>query len=180
MGDEVRRTQRGNNNAWCQDNEVSWFDWTLVARHPGLHRFVKTLVRHRLMLGKELGVEGVSLNELLRAADIQPHGVRLNQPDLAPESHSLAVTVRSRVRPVAFHLMINAYWEPLTFELPAAGAGAAGGWRRWIDTDREAPDDVCDGELAPPVESPGYTVHARSLVVLFALREDGARAPFPS
>ena len=66
MGDEVRRTQRGNNNAYCQDNEISWFDWTLLERHRDLHRFVKTLVRQRLMLGKELGVEGVSLNELLQ------------------------------------------------------------------------------------------------------------------
>ena len=43
MGDEVRRTQRGNNNAYCQDNEISWFDWTLLERHRDLHRFVKTL-----------------------------------------------------------------------------------------------------------------------------------------
>ena len=43
MGDEVRRTQRGNNNAYCQDNDISWFDWTLVGRYPDLHRFVKTL-----------------------------------------------------------------------------------------------------------------------------------------
>ena len=42
MGDEVRRSQRGNNNAYCQDNETSWFDWTLVGKHAGLHRFVQT------------------------------------------------------------------------------------------------------------------------------------------
>jgi glycogen operon protein len=177
MGDEVRRTQGGNNNAWCQDNEVSWFDWTLVDRHPGLRRFVKTLVRQRLMLGKDLGVEGVSLNEVLRSADIQPHGVGLNQPDLGPDSHSLAITVRSRVRPVSFHVMFNAYWEPLTFELPPPGPGARDGWQRWIDTDRDAPDDVCDGHLAPTVQSPSYTVQARSLVVLFALRDDATLPP---
>ena len=68
MGDEVRRTQRGNNNAYCQDNEISWFDWTLLERHRDLHRFVKTLVRQRVMLGETLGVEGVSLNEFLREA----------------------------------------------------------------------------------------------------------------
>ena len=57
MGDEVRRTQRGNNNAYCQDNEISWFDWTLLERHRDLHRFVKTLIRQRLMLGSEPGVQ---------------------------------------------------------------------------------------------------------------------------
>jgi isoamylase len=177
MGDEVRRTQRGNNNAYCQDNEISWFDWTLVQRHPGLHRFVKTLVRQRLMLGDILGFEGVSLNEILRGADIQPHGIRLNQPDQRPESHSLAVTVRDRARPLSFHVMFNAYWEPLTFELPHPGPGVHDCWRRWIDTYRDAPDDVCDRLRAPRVESPSYTVEARSLVVLFALGEDATLAP---
>ena len=59
----------GNNNAYCQDNEISWFDWTLLDRRRELHRFVKTLVgQQRLMLGKELGIEGVSLNEVLHQA----------------------------------------------------------------------------------------------------------------
>ncbi len=48
MGDEVRRTQGGNNNAYCQDNEISWFDWTLLERHADIHRFVRTLIRYRL------------------------------------------------------------------------------------------------------------------------------------
>src|SRR4030095_6813344 len=47
MGDEVRRTQRGNNNAYCQDNELSWFDWTLVEKHADLHRFGRAVKRPR-------------------------------------------------------------------------------------------------------------------------------------
>jgi len=174
MGDEVRRTQRGNNNAYCQDNEISWFDWALLDRHRDLHRFVKTLVHQRLLVGDTLGVDGRTLNELLRDADIQPHGVRLNKPDLSPESHSLAVTIRGNGRVAPFHAMFNAYWEPLTFELPRPGPEVHDCWRRWIDTYREAPDDICDG-LGPPVEGPSYTVQARSLVVLVALHRD--RAP---
>jgi isoamylase len=177
MGDEVRRTQRGNNNAYCQDNEISWFDWTLLERRRDLHRYVKTLVRQRLMLGKELGVEGLSLNELLRSAEIQPHGVRLHEPDLNPWSHSLAVTVRPWRRAVSLHVMFNAYWQPLTFNLPRPEPGVHGCWRRWIDTARDAPDDVCEGPLAPAVESPSYTTEARSLVVLFALGESATLAP---
>ena len=49
MGDEVRRTQRGNNNAYCQDNEISWFDWTLVEKHADVHRFVRLLIARRLL-----------------------------------------------------------------------------------------------------------------------------------
>jgi glycogen operon protein len=164
MGDEVRRTQRGNNNAWCQDNDVSWFDWTLVDRHRDLHRFVKTLVHQRLVLGDRLGVHGLTLNQLLREAEIRPHGVRLNEPDVGSTSHSLAVTAHARRQGLMFHVIFNAYWEPLTFELPRV----AEGWRRWIDTDRETPDDICQWPLAPAVDDSSYTVQARSLVVLFA------------
>jgi hypothetical protein len=68
--------------------------------------------------------------------------------------------------------MFNAYWEPLIFELPRLGPGVHGYWRRWIDTYRDAPDDICDEPLATSAEGPSYTVQARSLVVLFALRGD--------
>ncbi len=88
MGDEMRRTQRGNNNAYCQDNEVSWLDWSLLDRHPDLHRFVQTLIADRLR-GIEMGGEesfGLSLNELLRRAQIDWHGVRLGQPDWSDNS----------------------------------------------------------------------------------------------
>jgi glycogen operon protein len=174
MGDEVRRTQRGNNNAYCQDNATSWFDWTLVDRHRDLHRFVKTLIGQRVMLGETFEGEGVrSLNELLRAAEIRAHGVRLNEPDLSHESHSLAVTVRGRGPAALFHAIFNAYWEPLTFDLPHLTTGAHESWRRWIDTYRDAPDDIHD-RLGSPVEGSSYTVQARSLVVLFALRGDSS------
>ena len=47
MGDEVRRTQRGNNNAYCQDNDISWFNWSLIESHPDLFRFVQSLIAFR-------------------------------------------------------------------------------------------------------------------------------------
>jgi glycogen operon protein len=102
MVDEMRRTQRGKNNAYCQHNEVSWLDWSLLDRHPDLHRFVQTLIAHRLR-GIEMGGEesfGLSLNELLRRAQIDWHGVRLGQPDRSDDSHSLACTLRSPARVV--------------------------------------------------------------------------------
>jgi len=174
MGDEVRRTQRGNNNGYCQDNEISWFDWTLLEAHRGLHRFVKTLVHQRLMLGNELGVEGLSLNEILREAEIQLHGVNLNRPDLSPESHSLAITVRGKGRTALFHAMFNSYWEALIFELPSIGAGLDQTWRRWIDTHQDAPHDIYDWPGGPAVEGTSYTLQARSLVLLFAVRDYAA------
>ena len=180
MGDEVRRTQRGNNNAYCQDNEISWFDWTLLERHRDVHRFVKTLVGQRRMIGAEPVLQGLSLNEMLQRAEIQPHGVRLHAPDLSPDSHSLAVTVRGPSGAALFHVMFNAYWEPLSFDVPSLVPEAHHGWRRWIDTARDAPDDVCDvPSHAPLVEGSTYTVQARSLVVLFALSAGDSHLAVP-
>ena len=124
MGDEMRRTQRGNNNAYCQDNEVSWLDWSLLDRHRDLHQFVRKLIVQRLRLLSAGDQEsfGLSLNQLLRRAEIDWHGVQLGRPDWSDSSHSLALTVRPRQRqiPLWLHVMFNAYWEALDFELPLA------------------------------------------------------------
>ena len=82
MGDEVRRTQRGNNNAYCQDNEMSWFDWTLLEQHAGIHRFVKELTAFRQRRDIVHEADVLSLNELLRRAKIEWHGVRLEPAGL--------------------------------------------------------------------------------------------------
>src|SRR5262249_34753486 len=81
MGDEVRRTQKGNNNAYCQDSEVSWFDWGLLERHRDIHRFVKTLNTFRQRRDVVMEGSALSLNQLLRRAHIEWHGVSLKQPD---------------------------------------------------------------------------------------------------
>jgi len=70
MGDEVRRTQLGNNNAYCQDNETSWFDWTLLASHRDVHRFVARLNEQRLSRGLESDGQSVSLNQLLHGTNL--------------------------------------------------------------------------------------------------------------
>jgi isoamylase len=62
MGDEVRRTQQGNNNAYCQDNETSWFDWTLTSKHADVHRFVRLLIARRLLRDVEAENHRESLN----------------------------------------------------------------------------------------------------------------------
>ena len=186
MGDEMRRTQRGNSNAYCQDNEVSWLDWSLLDRHRDFHQFVRELIAQRLRL---LGISdeetlALSLNQLLRRAEIDWHGVQLGRPDWSDFSHSLALTVRPRQRqiPLWLHVMFNAYWEALDFELPLAPAAAVAGWQRWIDTSLELPEDITDAAAAPPVPGMQYRVAPRSVVALFVrtsasfgLPEPGAR-----
>ena len=168
MGDEVRRTQGGNNNAYCQDNETSWFDWTLVAQHADVHRFVTLLNARRLLRDVEHEHQRVSLNQLLRSAQKAWHGVTLNQPDWRACSHSLAFTLAIRQEQLWVHLLLNAYWEPLDFELPPVDQTGGNPWRRWIDTALEAPHDIVLWQTAPAVPSCTYRVEARSVVVLFA------------
>jgi len=167
MGDEVRRTQGGNNNAYCQDNELSWFDWSLVSKHADIHRFVKLLIARRLMRGAELRGQRLNLNELLKSAKHAWHGSKLGQPDWGTDSHSIAVEAESLRHGLHFYLIFNAYWEPLAFELPQAGEDAAV-WRRWIDTALDSPQDIAEWRSAPPLLEKTYQAEPRSVVVLMA------------
>ena len=167
MGDEMRRTQRGNNNAWCQDNEVSWLDWDLLAAHAGLHRFVRMLHRHRLMRTDGAADSRLTLSELLRGGTRSWHGVRLDRPDWGPGSHTLALHIACPGGGRSFHVILNAYSEPLEFELPPLPDGAHN-WRRWIDTSLDSPNDIVDWPEAVEVQTPAYRAADHSVALLFA------------
>src|SRR4029077_19247205 len=113
-----RRTQRGNNNAYCQDNETSWYDWTLITKHADVHRFVTLLTTRRVLRSVEPETRRQSLCQLLRQANKAWHGVKLNQPDWSQSSHSVPITMYVPSSKVLFHLILNAYWEALDFDLP--------------------------------------------------------------
>ena len=166
MGDEVRRTQRGNNNAYCQDNETSWFDWTLVAKRADVHRFVSLLNARRVLRDVEHEEKRVALNEVLLHEDLTWHGVKLGEPDWSRSSHSIALTAKGLERQTHHHIMLNAYWEPLEFELPPVADGGPRPWRRWIDTSLDSPHDIVEWEQAPAVSGHSYRVGPRSVVVL--------------
>jgi len=166
MGDEVRRTQRGNNNAYCQDNELTWFDWSLLERHADVHRFVKELALFRQRRDVVTDGKTLSLNQLLAGAQITWHGVALDCPDWSEHSHALAFTLRSVSGRFLLHGMLNAYWEPLSFELPNLTAEGGGPFRRCIDTALASPNDIRRWEDAPPHEPTTYEVEARSMVLL--------------
>jgi glycogen operon protein len=168
MGDEVRHTQAGNNNAYCQDNETSWFDWTLLKKHADVHRFLKLLTARRLLRKIAHERQRISLNRLIREANKAWHGVRLNQPDWSDHSRSVAFTAEIRQEKLRFHLILNAHWEPLDFELPPLDKAGGKPWQRWIDTAQESPKDIVPWEKAPPVPALTYRAEARSVVALYA------------
>ena len=165
MGDETRRTQRGNNNAYCQDNEISWFDWQATEIQADLLRFVRGLIHFtqaREVFREERFWEATEGE----APHITWHGVQLEQPDWGYDSHSLAFTLHHPASGDHLHIMLNAYWEPLVFELPLPPPGTH--WHRILDTALSSPDDFCQPGAAPPVKVAQYHVKTRSSVLLMA------------
>jgi glycogen operon protein len=168
MGDEVRRTQRGNNNAYCQDNEDNWLDWTLLKKHADIFRFANLIIARRLLRTTRHEVQRLSLNQMLQRAKISWHGVELDRPDWSDNSHSIAFSAELREEKLLMHLILNAYWEPLDFQLPPVCAASQNTWRRWIDTALNPPHDIVDWQKAMSVPGYSYRAEARSVAVLFA------------
>ena len=133
-GDEFRRTQRGNNNAYCQDNEVSWFDWSLVEKHKEVQRFTRGMIAFRRahpVLRRE---------DFYTDADIKwfaPSGAIPNWTD--QRQKSFACLILGQREPDLF-LMFNADTRPVDFSIPALPASKI--WRLAADTSRTAPDDL--------------------------------------
>ena len=169
MGDEVRRTQRGNNNAYCQDNETSWFDWTLLTKHADILRFVTLLNARRVLRDAEPERHRVTLNQLLRGVNLAWHGVKLNQPDWGEHSHSIAFTAELRQERLLFHVILNAFWKPLDFELPRLHSAGENPWRRWIDTALDSPHDILEWDRAEPVPGHAYRAASRSVVCFMGI-----------
>ena len=99
-----------------------------------MHRFVTLLNARRVLRDVEHEQQRVTLNQLIREAQMTWHGVRLYEPDWRHSSHSVAFTARLTREGILVHAILNAYWEPLEFELPPAGRDGGDEWLRWIDT----------------------------------------------
>ncbi|ELS00742.1 glycogen debranching enzyme GlgX [Xenococcus sp. PCC 7305] len=165
MGDEVRRTQQGNNNTYCQNNELAWFDWSLTEKNQGLFRFVNSTIA--LIQGLEVfRLETPLATERGSEPYLIWHGVKLNQPDDCEDSHYVGFTLAYPKFGECLQVMFNAYWESLTYELPQLLPEH--NWYRIIDTSLTAPEDFCDLKTAPLVADPYYQVAPRSSVVLMA------------
>lgn len=174
MGDEVRRSQQGNNNAYCQNNEISWFDWNLVEQHQTLYQFVTGLIHfiQSLELFQHQALLDVLPNHPTKPYSAKKpyvvwHGVKLNEPDWGYHSHSLAFSLHHPDAKEHLYIVLNAYWEPLTFELPSLKRGLA--WHRIIDTNLASPDDFQSQATAVRVKGNSYRVGDRSSLVLMAL-----------
>ena len=174
MGDEVRRTQAGNNNAYCQDNPLSWFDWDDLRRSADCRRFVRRLIhfhehspvfRDRAFWGQP------------GATAITWHGVRLNSPDWGDGSHAVAYELFHEQTGAHVHVMLNAYWEPLAFDLPAPRPGFL--WKCLVDTARETADTDDTPPLILAAGQQSLVCEPRSSVVMVSEASPGAALHSP-
>ena len=160
-GDEFRRTQRGNNNAYCQDNEVSWFDWGLLEKHKEIHRFTRGMIAFR-RAHPVLRKENFYTEEDIRW--FAPNGV---SPDWAdPRQKSFACLILGQAEPDLF-LVFNADTTPVDFSIPTLPDGKI--WRLAVDTSRTTPDDLFEPGKEPSMQGQiGFRLEPRSSAILLS------------
>jgi glycogen operon protein len=154
-GDEFLRTQRGNNNAWCQDNSISWLDWTLRERNADFFRFVQKMIAfrkaHPVLRRRSFFVP----SQRGHPTAILWHGREPARPDFSDRSQALAFALDGRrsdypqVVDRDIYVAMNASARPAEFRVPASPSGRA--WRRVVDTSLPSPDDIVDEDLGPSV-----------------------------
>jgi isoamylase len=166
-GDEVLRSQRGNNNAWCQDNEIGWFDWALVESNREMLRFVTGLIalrkrhpslkRRRFLSGRPRD-GGAS-------PDITWHGVELGKPRWNdPACQALAFTLSPLSDTESdVHIVLNMSPQSQNFALPALRGRS---WHLAVDTARSSPNDLVPPREQQPYAEQRYRASGRSVVVL--------------
>jgi isoamylase len=155
-GDEFLNTQRGNNNPYNQDNEITWLDWDLRVRNADFFRFCKLMIAFR-KAHPSLG------RSRFWREDVRWYGVG-GGVDLSPESRAFAFFLDGHSQADDdLYVMINAGGRDLTFSVQE---GRAGQWCRIVDTAVDSPNDACEEECAPRVAGSAYNVRSRSVAVL--------------
>jgi glycogen operon protein len=175
-GDEFARTQKGCNNAYCQDNEISWFDWNLKNQNHGLLRFAKEMIafrlRHQGFMRPEFytGREG-SYNALPDITWFDEKGGAL---DWTMKSLCFALRMDGTKADIFadrddndFYIMLNSGLIDCLFNICPAPNGKS--WYRAVDTALTSPEDICpQGSEQPLSGALSYTVRSRSLVILLS------------
>lgn len=159
MGDEIGRTQRGNNNSYCQDNEISWMDWSLAEKNAGLLRFTRMMIAMRKWY--------FALNREDFTNRITWHGTQVGQPDWTGQARTLAFYMSGRTKQPDLYVMFNAHWEGQRFSLPSHDG--RWDWRRLVDTNLQSPHDILEEKDAVPLRpADHYILAPRSTVILLS------------
>jgi glycogen operon protein len=178
-GDEVAKTQRGNNNVYCQDNELAWFDWSLTEANAELLDFVRNVIAfrraHPVLRG---GHHPDSLDPAGGGhPEISWHELRAWQPDWSPSSRLLAMMWCGQHAegrgPDYVYVAANAHWDDHELELPVVDDGWA--WHLFADTAGEEPGAFVPGAEVPLRDPRSYSIKPRSVVALVARPVSGTR-----
>jgi glycogen operon protein len=170
MGDEVRRSQGGNNNTWCQNNPLGWMHWQPDAGDLALRTYVQRLLQWRQRLVDLLNPELPLPERPQRRNDDsghlwrQWHGVEVGRPDWAAWSHTLAWSINESVQGPLLWCGMNAYSRAIHFDLPVSTSG----WMRVIDTALPPGEELPAAPL--PWKPAGFPLESRSLVLLVSRR----------
>jgi glycogen operon protein len=160
-GDEFLNTQRGNNNPYNQDNEITWLDWARLEQNREVFRFFKLMIAFR-KAHPSIG------RATFWREDVTWHGVN-GSVDLGSESRCLAYHLRgASVGDDDLYVMINGHWEDHNFTVPE---GQPAEWRRVVDTARPSPEDIVEPGSELKLKTANYLACARSVVVLRKERE---------
>jgi glycogen operon protein len=173
MGDEVARTQHGNNNAYCHDNELSWFDWSLVQQNQDLYAFTQHCVAFRQAHPVLRGNTFPRHADYVASGypDISWHGTSLWSPDWSTDSRTLAFLLDGQharegsVPDDSIFVIMNMHWESHSFELPPLARG--GRWRVFANTGMQPPEDSWKPGTEPVLDEQSWLMAApHSVIVL--------------
>jgi isoamylase len=173
MGDELARTQLGNNNTYCHDNALNWLDWSLRETSEELFRFTRGLIGFRKAHPVLRSAEHFRNVDYVGSGypDISWHGVKAWAPDWSGYSRTLAFMLCGRharggaVTDDYVHVMMNMHWDAVVFEVPVLPEGMT--WRVFANTGAEPPDDIWAHGAEPLLEDQRqFLTGPRSVAIL--------------
>lgn len=173
FGDEMGRTQRGNNNTYCQDNELNWLDWTLLEKNAEIFRFAKKMIAFRKAHPVLRDHEHFRNIDYVGSgyADITWHGIQAWNADWSDTSRTIAFMLcgkhakRGGVEDDYLYVAINSYWEAINFELPKPPSGMT--WHVAVNTGMPSPEDIFEPGSEPVLKDQSkILVGPRSVAVL--------------
>ena len=168
MGDEIGRTQQGNNNTYCHDNELNWMDWTLVDKNGDLFRFFQACIRFRKAHPVLRSKDHFQYKDTSGWGypDISFHGTQPWKPDWSNEDRVFAFMLCSKTTPDDFiYVATNAWWEDVSLELPQLPEGKQ--WCVFVNTAMPTPNDIWEPGNEPVLDDQtNFFMGARSAIIL--------------
>ncbi len=161
MGDEYGHTRFGNNNTWCQDNDLNWYLWDKLQENRDWYRFAKGAIRLRR------DHEIFRIGKFLTDEEIDWHGIHPGDPDWDGDTHTLAFTLKDHNEKKCFYLAFNMHFQNINFHLPPPPSG--GKWKLIVDTGTESFNDFYEFDQAPDVEQEQMELKNHSSILLMSI-----------